>query len=221
MTIVRYSRRRWWIALAAFAALSSATACASSCETTGSDGPTAAERVTVGFPAALLHHKLVDEKSLSNADRLPASTAGRTYKRTFCDHCTCCSQPLVGPTSQIGQPVDNGRNDRAAAPARVLPRARVHIVRLHGGPIVCWGGRPAANLPKEVLGDPDDDETSDNPNDDDDAYDDLNVYDETGVSIVAWLPEPALFLFAPDFAPKTWVAPHPSTPFSRLLRLRC
>jgi hypothetical protein len=77
-------------------------------------------------------------------------------------------------------------------------------------------------FPKVALSnDPYDDAASDDPNDDDDAWDDLNGYDDTGVSSIAWLREAVPYLRAPERAPVTWTAYPSSPPFLTLLRLRC
>jgi hypothetical protein len=68
--------------------------------------------------------------------------------------------------------------------------------------------------------DPYDNETSDDPNDDDDAWDDLNGYEDSDVPIIAWYWETVPHPNVPAGAPLTWNAPL-SPPFLTLQRLRC
>ena len=83
------------------------------------------------------------------------------------------------------------------------------------------GDRFAATLAKQQLdGTDDDDKASDNPNDDDDAIEDLNVYYDSDVPSLACLPVPVSNMASPEFAPKTWDAPLP-TLSATLQRLRC
>ena len=221
MTIIRCSLNRSWIALAAITGLALTTTDASNCEATGSVSPAVADRATSACPAALSDQKQVDEKSMDlNADRRASSAAVQIYTKSYGDLCACPSQPPVGSSSKTGYHIHKGRNGPTATPVRAVSRPRVHFLRVHGGSNLCWGGRLAAGLAKQRLDDPDDDEASDNPNDDDDAYEDLNVYNDSEPSL-ACLPAPVPYLGAPEFAPSIWVAPPPSTPFSTLQQLRC
>jgi hypothetical protein len=90
---------------------------------------------------------------------------------------------------------------------RVQPHARKHI---------------APHYPRPRLVDPDDDEMSDDPNDDDDAWDDLDgIYRTDDGPAIAWLPAVVRYLL--DLEVESALAPivTPSSPFPTLRRLRC
>jgi hypothetical protein len=73
-----------------------------------------------------------------------------------------------------------------------------------------------------LANDPTVDETSDDPADDDDAWDDLNGFEDTEAPVTAWLQESAGSPGDPEGGSvPVWAAPPLFTSFLTLQRLRC
>ncbi len=218
MSIARSSRNRWWVGLGAIATSALATVHASNCETTANRDAAAPRSATNGSPKAPVQLvRVALPFGFLHADYLAAIEAAYICN-TALDGCFGCRAIApAGASSTAVHPVQEGRS---APPIRLASRSRTVVLRLHGGSIACWGGRGVANLKKELLGSPEDDETSDDPTDDDDGYDDLNAYDDSDVPFVARLPELVPFLFGRESAPRPGFVP-PDAPFSTLQRLRC
>jgi hypothetical protein len=109
---------------------------------------------------------------------------------------------------------------RTASTVRVQPGSPVRIPRLGGGSTLRSHKRSTA-VPKIVPPyNPNGDKTSDDPDNDDDAWDEPNDSDDTDVPIIAWFQEMVPSLFGPEPAPVTWTAPT-SPPFLKRQRLRC
>jgi hypothetical protein len=117
-----------------------------------------------------------------------------------------------------GPPPDGSSQTALSRPVRSGSPDRV--ARFGSGWTLRWHKRPHAIRKSECPNDPTDDETSDNPNDDDDAWDDLSADDDFSSPIVACLQETVPGLDAPERVPVTRV-PLLSSPFLPLPRLRC
>jgi hypothetical protein len=215
------SQKQWWIAFGAALWFALSTTAASSGETTGSVGTTGPDRATCAGPGALSESVQVEVRRMGlNVNGRKVLAAAQIRTNADGDPCGNRSQRVVAYSSSTGDHIQKGHSVPAAAPGKAASRGSVHALRSHGWAAHFGRGRFAATFAKQLAGDPDDDQASDNPHDDDDAYEDIDVYYNTDVPTIGWVPAPVPFLAAPEFATETWVAPA-FTPFSMLQRLRC
>jgi hypothetical protein len=221
MTYNLCSQKRSWITLAATFWLALLTSAATKGETGGSAGATVANRANCPGPGTLSESILVEEpRSDPNVNARRPLVAAQVRTKACGEPCVDRLQPLVGFSSRTGDEIQKGQGVPITATGKAASRVRVHVFRSHGWSSLFGRGRFPATFAKHLSGDPDDDQASDNPNDDDDAYADIDVYDNTDVPNIGWLPVPVPFLAVPEFATEPWVAPS-FTPFSTLKRLRC
>ena len=101
---------------------------------------------------------------------------------------------LLGRTSTAGslaapqvKPPRSHRSGHDARPGRVDPL--LGVVRVDGGWILRWGKCRHVFFVTVRWDDPNDDETSDDPADDDDGWEGLNALGETEVPVSAWFQE--------------------------------
>jgi hypothetical protein len=80
---------------------------------------------------------------------------------------------------------------------------------------------PAYSSVHDRQNDQSDDGTSEDPNDDDDAWDDLNATVDMETPVIVWLPQTVLFLFAPEPKLASCGFESPISPSLTLDRLRC
>jgi len=119
---------------------------------------------------------------------------------------------LGSPPASPARTASSGRV-QPGAPIRVAPFASSSSLRPHKHPhaFPLFGS----------LNDPTDDEMSDDPTDDNEAWDDLNACVDTNAPTIVWLQEVVCYLIASEaeFSP-AW-AEMPSSPFLAPQRLRC
>ncbi len=112
--------------------------------------------------------------------------------------------------------------DRATTPVQATTDPLVGDVRLHSGWILRWGKLPRVFFATVHWDDPNDDETSDDPADDDDGWEGLNAFGGTEVPVSAWFQE--VGCFHSDLEAQSeplWYEPFHFTSFLTLQRLRC
>jgi hypothetical protein len=223
MAIVRQSLHRWWMALATIVGLMGATVDASTCETMGQGRSAVAIGVTGGCPGALSDDAQVPEKGrLVTADRLTVPAAAQTCSRPDTGPDVCRSRPLVAPASRTRHPVPKSRSVQAATAVPDVSDSLVRVVWPERRSTLGSRKRPTACSAIAGAGDPNDDETSGDPDEDDDNETSkfLNGGDDTDVPIIACFQEKVPYLSAPQCALVTWTEP-PSSPFLTSQRLRC
>ncbi len=112
--------------------------------------------------------------------------------------------------------------DRATTADQASCEPVAGMDRVHGGWILRWGKSPRVFLASLHWDDPNDDETSDDPADDDDGWEGLNALSETEVPVPAWFQE--VGCFHNDLEARSeplWYEPLHSTSFLMLQQLRC
>jgi len=112
--------------------------------------------------------------------------------------------------------------DRASTPVQASCDPLAGVVRVHGGWVLRWGKSPRVFCATTRWDDPNDDETSDDPADDDDGWEGLNALSETEVPVPAWFQE--VGCFHSDLESQSeplWSEPPLFTSFLTLQRLRC
>src|SRR5271157_816061 len=112
--------------------------------------------------------------------------------------------------------------DWATTPVQASSDPLVGVLRLHSGWILRWGRLPRGFFATVGWDDPNDDETSDDPADDDDGWEGLNALHETEVPGPAWLQE--VGCHHSDLEAQSeplWYEPFLFTSFLTLQRLRC
>ncbi len=112
--------------------------------------------------------------------------------------------------------------DRATAPDQGSCEALAGVDRVHGGWILRWGKSPRVFFVSLRWDDPNDDETSDDPGDDDDGWEGLNALGETEVPVSAWFQEVGCYHsdLEAQSEPLRYEPSH-FTSFLTLQRLRC
>ncbi len=112
--------------------------------------------------------------------------------------------------------------DRPATLDQVSCEPLASLDRVHGGWILRWGKSPRVFCASLHWDDPNDDETSDDPADDDDGWEGLNALGETEVPVSAWFQEVGCFHSDLEAqAEPLWYEPFHFTSFLTLQRLRC
>ena len=113
-------------------------------------------------------------------------------------------------------------DQRSTTPVQALSDTLVGVVRHQSGWTLRWGRWPRVLFATVRLDDPNDDETSDDPADDDDAWEGLNALGETEVPVSAWFQE--VGCYHSDLETRSeplWYEPFHVTSFLTLQRLRC
>jgi hypothetical protein len=112
--------------------------------------------------------------------------------------------------------------DRATTPAQAGCDPLAGVIRVHGGWVLRWGKSPRVSFATTHWDDPNDDETSDDPADDDDGWEGLNALSESEVPVPAWFQQVGCFHSDLEARSETpWYEPFHVTSFLTLQRLRC
>ncbi len=112
--------------------------------------------------------------------------------------------------------------DRATSPDQASCEPFAGLDRVHGGWILRWGKTPRVFFASLHWDDPNDDETSDDPADDDDGWEGLNALGETEVPVPAWFQEVVAYHGDLEVqAELLWYEPFHFTSFLTLQQLRC
>ena len=112
--------------------------------------------------------------------------------------------------------------DRATTPVRVVSSPFLGVVRLESRCSLRSGKCRHVIFVTVGWDDPNDDETSDDPADDDDGWEGLNALHETEVPVPAWFQE--VGCYHSDLETQSeplWYEPFLFTSFLTLQRLRC
>jgi|SRR5271166_874517 len=121
---------------------------------------------------------------------------------------------------RVTPPVDVA--DRAMTPVRVVTNPLSGLVRPEGRCTLRSGRCRHVFFVTVGWDDPNDDETSDDPADDDDAWEGLNALGETEVPVSAWFQEVGCYHSDPEaHSESLWYEPFLFTSFLTLQRLRC
>ena len=121
---------------------------------------------------------------------------------------------------QATPPLDHA--DRATTPVPVVSNTLLGLVRLEGRCTLRSGRCRHVVFVTVGWDDPNDDETSDDPADDDDAWEGLNAVGETEVPVSAWFQEVGCDHSDLETQSESlWYEPFLLTSFLTLQRLRC
>jgi len=138
--------------------------------------------------------------------------------------CALC----LGRVSTAGSPAARDMTppqdvtERATTPDQASCESLAGVDRVHGGWVLRWGKSPRVFFVSLRWDDPNDDETSDDPADDDDGWEGLNALGETEVPVPAWFQE--VGCFHSDLETESeplWYEPSHFTSFLTLQQLRC
>ena len=205
MTDLRHPHHRSWLTLAVLAGTLWVIADSSTRGTKGEVGSTAASDITGGL--------------CGGPSEVPAaSPTGSTPDGILCAH---HSRPPAVPISNTNQGVEHrplvpasAHSDGSGSPVRVAGSRRRTIPGSHKRIVVCSA--------TGVAGDPNDDGTSGDPDEDDDNETSkfLDSDDNSDVACLVWLHEMGPYLIADQCAFLTGPA-HLSAPFPMLQQLRC
>jgi len=121
---------------------------------------------------------------------------------------------------QVTPPLDLA--DRATTPVPVVSNTLLGLVRLESRCTLRSGKCRHVVFVTAGWDDPNDDETSDDPADDDDAWEGLNALGETEVPVSAWFQEVGCYHSNLETQSEPlWYEPFVFTSFLTLQRLRC
>jgi hypothetical protein len=221
MTNIRFSQKSWRISIGATLWLALTIIGISNGEVSENVSTAVADRGTCACPETTTETVLGEVTGIDRiGNRRRAQAEAQFCTKSSGEHFPDRLLRVTGSTSRTGDQFPKGPSVPLAAHGKAAPRGRVHALRARGWSSLLCRGRTAATFAKQLSGDPDDDQASDNPHDDDDAYEGLDLYDNTEVPFVGSMAAPVAVFIAPEIAPKVEVAT-PFSPFSTMKRLRC
>jgi hypothetical protein len=221
MAIVFRSAQRLWAPLAIIVGAVLASAGVPPYQPTGNERSIADPKIaSSGAPIPSMECAANEEGRIFTVGQVERPLAARECSKSNDGPCVCSSSPIVNARRKTSHRVLKSHLLGAMTTVRVAFDGGVRLTRLQSNSAVHWGDHFPDYFVNMPLGDPSDDGTSKDP-DDDDTPNDLNGYHETHVLFMAWIAERSPYLITPDRTGlPAWIDPRSST-FLIVQRLRC